>query len=529
MDFLNFNIGVLGHVDSGKTSLVKTLSQTASTACFDKNPQSKERGITLDLGFSSFVIPCPENLDCKQDNILITLVDCPGHASLLKTIIGGAHIIDMMILVIDITKGMQTQTAECLVIGELTCEKMIVVLNKVDMVPEKKRQATIEKMTKRINATLNTTKFKGSPIVVTCVGPDDKVEGHDKLIETIKSYLTIPSRSSEGPFVFAVDHCFGIKGQGTVLTGTCLAGSVGINDVVEISNLKIEKKIKSIQVFRKSVERVIQGDRAGVCVAQFDPSLLERGLVFTDKAVPTINGAIINISKVKYYKGGITNKMKYHVSIGHETVMSRITFFKSIDGSQNFDINSEYLFQESYEEDANITSYALLEFEQPVQCILDNLVIISRLDMDVNTPSCRLAFYGNILHHFTEPDYHNISLPSLKIFKYKERSGVIERMNDEYTVIGKDLFKKETNIDLFTNLKVSLSTGEEGVIEGSFGQSGKYKINLPDGLLEGTKIILESRKKGKKGASSEPPSSEVITVQLQFKRYVYDKKKMMIQ
>ena len=88
---LNFNIGVLGHVDSGKTSLSKALSTVASTAAFDKNPQSKERGITLDLGFSSFLVDFPEHLKQNQNDfeqLQFTLVDCPGHASLIKTIIG---------------------------------------------------------------------------------------------------------------------------------------------------------------------------------------------------------------------------------------------------------------------------------------------------------------------------------------------------------------------------------------------------------------------------------------------------------
>jgi len=105
---LNINIGVLGHIDSGKTSLCKALSTIQSTAGFDKNPQSKERGITLDLGFSAFIIRIPTWFQEKhasklkgREYIQFTLVDCPGHASLMKTIIGGASIIDMMMLVVD--------------------------------------------------------------------------------------------------------------------------------------------------------------------------------------------------------------------------------------------------------------------------------------------------------------------------------------------------------------------------------------------------------------------------------------------
>ena len=97
VNMLNFNVGILGHVDSGKTALAKAVSTVASTASFDKNPQSQERGITLDLGFSSFCVDIPEHLNrvrvrdgkLKMETLQFTLVDCPGHASLIKTVIGG--------------------------------------------------------------------------------------------------------------------------------------------------------------------------------------------------------------------------------------------------------------------------------------------------------------------------------------------------------------------------------------------------------------------------------------------------------
>ena len=156
---------------SGKTSLVKALSTSLSTAALDKNPQSQRRGITLDLGFSSFAMDIPDHLrdtlSGKYDMIQFTLVDCPGHASLIRTIIGGAQIIDMIVLVIDINKGIQTQTAECIVIGEITTDKMIIVLNKVDMIPPEDRDAKVDKMMNKIRKVFSTTKFSDPPIVLT--------------------------------------------------------------------------------------------------------------------------------------------------------------------------------------------------------------------------------------------------------------------------------------------------------------------------------------------------------------------------
>ena len=161
---------MLGHIDSGKTSLCKALSTITSTASLDKSPQSKERGITLDLGFSAFVVEVPEWLREKEpekldgvDFIQFTLVDCPGHASLMKTVIGGASIIDMMMLVVDCQKLIQTQTFECIVLGEILMDKLIVACNKIDTLkddPEK-----LQKQITTLKATISKTKF----------GPDTKV------------------------------------------------------------------------------------------------------------------------------------------------------------------------------------------------------------------------------------------------------------------------------------------------------------------------------------------------------------------
>ncbi|XP_078104547.1 selenocysteine-specific elongation factor isoform X2 [Sander vitreus] len=513
---LNFNVGVLGHVDSGKTSLARALSSTASTAAFDKNPQSRERGITLDLGFSSFTVDLPDHLgdiggQQQYDSLQFTLVDCPGHASLIRTIIGGAQIIDLMMLVVDVVKGVQTQTAECLLIGELTCPRMVVVLNKVDLLPPNKRQSAIEKMTKRLHKTLESTRFKECPVIAVAAkpgGPEapdtEEPHGVPELIELLKKQTYLPKRDPGGDLLMAVDHCFSIRGQGTVMTGTMLQGSLAINDIVEIPALQVTKKIKSVQMFRKPVSGAMQGDRVGVCVTQFDPKLLERGVVCTPGSLHNFYAAVISVRKIGYFKGSLATRAKFHITMGHETVMARVAFFglSPVGASEPpsdttpppsqpcsldtpFTFEREYFYQDEYVTGQREASpgpdpeqWALLEFERPVTCPSLCLVIGSKLDTDIHANACRLAFQGRLLHGFEDKGYAETALPHLRIYKMKHKEGQVERVTDDYTVIGRNLFKKETNLQLFVGLKVTLSTGESGVIEGGFGQSGKFRIRV---------------------------------------------------
>lgn len=573
---LNFNVGVLGHVDSGKTSLARALSSTASTAAFDKNPQSRERGITLDLGFSSFTVDLPDHLRDsvgKQpyDSLQFTLVDCPGHASLIRTIIGGAQIIDLMMLVVDVVKGVQTQTAECLLIGELTCPRMVVVLNKIDLLPPNKRQSAIEKMTKRLHKTLENTRFKDCPVIAVAAkpgGPEapdtEEPQGVPQLIELLKKQTYLPKRDPGGDLLMAVDHCFSIRGQGTVMTGTILQGSLAINDTVEIPALKVTKKIKSVQMFRKPVSGAMQGDRVGVCVTQFDPKLLERGVVCTPESLRTLFAAVISVRKIGYFKGSLSTRAKFHITVGHETVMAKVTFFGLPPAGASepppdskpppsepcsletpFTFDREYFYQDEYVTGQGEGSlgpdpeqWALLEFERPVTCPSLCLVIGSKLDTDIHANACRLAFQGRLLQGFEDKNYAETDLPRLRIYKTKHKEGQVERVTDDYTVIGRSLFKKETNLQLFVGLKVTLSTGETGVIEGGFGQSGKFKIRIQEGLRPETKQLFSStsKKKGKsvsKGgtANEEEPRTDFqpVSIHLNFKRYVFDPHKKMVQ
>ncbi|KPP60531.1 hypothetical protein Z043_121464, partial [Scleropages formosus] len=456
----------------------------------------------------------------------------------------GAQIIDLMLLVVDVVKGMQTQTAECLLIGELT--------------------------------------FKDCPVIAVAAkpgGPDapdtEQPQGVSELIELLKRQAYLPRRDPSGPLLMAIDHCFSIRGQGTVMTGTVLQGSLSLNDSVEIPALKVTRKVKSIQMFRQPVGGAMQGDRIGVCVTQFDPKLLERGLVCTPGSLRTLHAGLMSVRKISYFRGALTTRSKFHISVGHETVMAKVTFFglppstsssspdnckalsrpgdpqttsfppDSTPPETSFSFDTEYFFQEEYAvgqggpaKAAEPQQWALLEFEKPVTCPPLCLVIGSKLDTDIHSNTCRLAFQGRLLEGFEDKGYAESALPRLKLYKSKQREGQVERVADDCTVIGRNLFKKETNLQLFVGLKVTLSTGEAGLIEGGFGQSGKFKIRVPEGLNAETKQLLSSvsKKKAKGSAKGEPAReeeakmhSQPVNIHLSFKRYVFDPQKRMIQ
>ena len=190
-------------------------------------------------------------------------------------------------------------------------------------------------------------------------------------------------------------------------------------------------------------------------MTQFDPTLLERGLVCSPGALVTIEAAIISIQKIAYYKGVVSNKSKFHITLGHETVMGKLSIFVCEDKSTNsqksdlmtaqhlqwlnlnsqFDFSREYAFREELqnqnivshaclEEESNSSlschkeeTFALVELDHPVTCAADALVIGSRLDTNVHTSSCRIAFYGKIVEAIADSNYKKTVLPQVKVFK----------------------------------------------------------------------------------------------------------------
>lgn len=587
MTTLNVNVGVLGHVDSGKTSLSKALSRVGSTAAFDKNPQSQERGITLDLGFSAFDANVADDASFQRlgiGTLQFTLVDCPGHASLIRTVLGGAQIIDLMILVIDVTKGIQTQTAECIVVGEILSRRLVVVLNKVDAVQgntAEEKQAQLQKTIKKLRATFAQTRWPNVPFIQTAANPAAGQSGappvgidqltthlvnivrHDATTQRLAPVATGPAPASmTKDLLMLVDHCFPIKGQGTVLTGTVLQGAVNVGDEVFLPDHQQTKRVKGIQMFRKAVQSARKGDRIGMCVTQFNAELMERGIVcgVGGKTVLTIRACIAEVHKVRFHKLPVEPNLKYHVTVGHSTVMGSMRFFSKTNDdvpadsatAPTFDFSATYDSVDDLPDQSVwaysppgagaepesflsikspvTTYYAVLLLEQPVTSYVGSPVIVSRLDSDVNAHTCRIAAHGIIL----TPDVMHSMFPSafpqeaepwrmLNVVKPKRKIILIDRVIDERHCIAKSITQGSQNPDpsRFIGAKITLrklrsggAAGADelveppctGIIEAPFGQSGKVKLRFDADVFEKPVAKPRSRRGGAKNRGGGPAS-----------------------
>lgn len=507
MTNVNINCGVLGHVDSGKTSLCRGLHEVASTASMDKHPQSKERGITLDIGFSSFRIPGDKvGLTCLE----VTLVDCPGHASLIRTVLGASQIIDLCILVVDAQRVFQTQTAECLVIAEIVTSRLLIVVNKIDLIPADSREQYLLKLETGIRKTMSKTRFGGAvtivPVSATCGLYLERVVS--AISEMVREP---PARDSSGSLHIAFDHCFTVKGQGTVLTGTVLAGCVKRGQKVYLPESAEVGEVRSLQKFRRPSESASQGDRVGLCIPGITPDGQERGNICgSPNDIMRCTSMVFLVKKIKYFKGAM-NQRKFHISIGHHHAMATPYFFRSTStsvaganetlndqcrpsslgtGPLLTDLDAELATGRSRLEDTAAEfelisewgvdtdsraeqMFCWLQFDTPIKCQPRPLMIASRLDLDADFPGCRLAFYGRALAV-------NEQRLLKQILKTKTKIGQIDRKHNDGTFIVRGFVKKsKSDVSKYIGLNVTHSkSGIQGTVDSSFGKSGLLRVTF---------------------------------------------------
>ncbi|OGU55289.1 MAG: translation elongation factor Tu, partial [Ignavibacteria bacterium RBG_13_36_8] len=287
------NIGTIGHVDHGKTTLTaaitmalsrKGLSQVRTFDSIDNAPEERERGITI----------ATAHVEYSTENRHYAHVDCPGHADYVKNMITGAAQMDGAILVVAATDGPMPQTREHILLArQVGVPKIVVFLNKVDMVDD---QELIELVEVELRDLLTKYEFpgdeipiiKGSALHALEAGADLNAKMDDprfdcvwELMKSVDEYVPIPERDVDKPFIMPVEDVFSITGRGTVATGRVERGTVKLNEEVELIGLGVHKKtvVTGIEMFRKELDSAIAGDNAGILLRGIDKNEIERGMV----------------------------------------------------------------------------------------------------------------------------------------------------------------------------------------------------------------------------------------------------------
>ena len=282
------NIGTIGHVDHGKTTLTaaitkvlseKGMAQFEDYSMIDKAPEERERGITINTS----------HVEYETDNRHYAHVDCPGHADYVKNMITGAAQMDGAILVVSAADGPMPQTREHILLArQVGVPAIVVFLNKADQVDDPELLELVEMEVREL---LSSYDFPGDDIPVVTGSALQALEGDasakEKILElmaAVDEYIPTPTRDTDKPFLMPVEDVFTITGRGTVATGRVERGELKLGDTVEIVGLSEEKKsttVTGIEMFRKMLDSAVAGDNIGALLRGVDRKEIERGQVLS--------------------------------------------------------------------------------------------------------------------------------------------------------------------------------------------------------------------------------------------------------
>ncbi len=287
------NIGTIGHVDHGKTTLTAAISshlagkngnEKVDFNNIDKAPEERERGITINTS----------HIEYSTEARHYAHVDCPGHADYVKNMITGAAQMDGAILVIAATDGPMAQTREHILLSrQVGVPRMVVFMNKCDMVDDAELLDLVEMEIRELLSEYgydgdNTPIIRGSALKAL-EGDATWAAKIDELMAAVDSYIETPARDTEKPFLMPIEDVFTITGRGTVVTGRVERGQLKLNDEIEIVGIKDTKKsvVTGIEMFRKQLDYAEAGDNAGVLLRGISREDVERGQVLAKPASVT--------------------------------------------------------------------------------------------------------------------------------------------------------------------------------------------------------------------------------------------------
>ena len=303
----NIIIGTAGHIDHGKTALIRALTGKET----DRWEEEKRRGITIDLGFTYFDLPSGDRAG---------IIDVPGHEKFVNNMLAGVIGMDLVMLVVAADEGMMPQTREHVdIMSQLGVEKSIVVLNKCDLVDDEWREMVKEEVKEEL---IGSVFEKANIIEVSAVTH----EGIDSLIDEIvhmtkdevvgKDINTIPR--------LPIDRCFSISGFGTIVTGTLISGSIKKDDVLEIYPTGKTAKIRSIQVHGKDVKECFAGQRSAINISNLKKDEIKRGCVLApEDAMENTMMLDVKLNVLESSNRILSNRCRLHLFTGTSEVLCR--------------------------------------------------------------------------------------------------------------------------------------------------------------------------------------------------------------
>lgn len=303
-----FIIGTAGHVDHGKTELIKALTGIDT----DRLPEEKMRGMSIDLGFAYFKLP---------DGRVVGIVDVPGHERFVHNMLAGAAGMDLVLMVIAADEGVMAQTVEHLnILQLLNVRDGIIVITKRDLVDDEWLQLVIEDVRERFKGTF----LDGAPIVAVSSVTG---EGLSELVQLIqrKAMEVKPRKEVERPFRLPIDRAFIRAGFGVIVTGTAFSGEVSVGQEVEISPIGVRTRIRSMQVHKQSVERAFAGQRVAMNLAGIERESIERGYVVTEVGyMPPTNRIAVHVRLLPSAKKPLRDGAPVRLHIGTGEWVARL-------------------------------------------------------------------------------------------------------------------------------------------------------------------------------------------------------------
>ncbi len=444
------HVGLVGHIDHGKTELARALSEKVFTAGLDKHPQAKQRGITIDLGFTMFTL----------GDFLVTLVDSPGHADLIRSVVASANIIDAAILVVAADEGAQIQTGEhVVVLKSMGIENILVAITKTDTVDAPRIDA-VERQMKDI---IEGARIANADFVTVSAKTGEGL-GHFR--EVLLSRLEAQKRQKDGSFLMPIDHAFTVKGHGTVVTGTVLRGILGTGDTVQLSPQGDISRVRSIQTFGEERSEATAGDRVGLNVPDIDHRNVRRGNYLGEPdTLPHSRHIIVSLQRNGLYRGRVTKGLVVSATVGMPSVTAELV---PLLGATSVML----------EETTDSTFKVALLFQEEIPVEIGTRVLLMRTDF----PPTQMRIIGSGVV---------IEIPEKLVLKRSiRRTGHVSRIRTN-DVLVQGLASSKEIAESISGSQVRTRRGVKGTLKQPFGTRGVVSVQFESPVDDSEEVIYE--------------------------------------